>query len=500
MKIINFFLVLFLILCSLITKAQDTTLIPVKYKFPNGKISSEGFIRNNKPDSYWKSYYESGFIKSEGNRLNYQLDGLWKFYADSNHLQTTIEYRHGLKNGKKTSYQANETLIEYFIDDIKEGYSETYYKNGQLKTKVFFEKGFATGQTFEYDTTGKIITVLLYKKGFLVSREIINRFDKNNLKTGIWKTFYPNGNVEEEIYYRAGMKNGFYKKYNDKGTLISIEKYVNNVKEVNVAELKEYEIRKDYYQDGKVRIVGSYYNGIPDGVRREYDDKGNIVKGYVFENGIKTGEGITDNNGYKQGSWTEYHDDGSVKAKGKYINGNRVGEWKFYFSGGQLDQQGTYNNKGKSTGEWKKWNESGILVKDENFDNGLHEGDYQEYNDSGKTIVKGIYEEGVEQGKWLYEIGDISQTIEFQDGVMMGMWIQRDITTGQLVYEGKYIDDQPVGKHVWYFANGKKRLEGFYAAGERQGEWKYYSEDGQLFLSVTYNNGMEIKYNNNVIK
>lgn len=493
-------LILFFICFIIEVWAQDSSLVPVKFTFPNGKISSEGFLRDNKPDSYWKSYYESGFIKSEGNRTNYQLDGLWKFYADTNRLQTEIEYKHGLKNGKKTTYLANETIVENFIDDIKEGYSETFYKSGKIKTRVFFEKGLATGQTFEYDTTGRIITVLIYKKGYLVSREIINRYDKNNSKTSIWKTFFSNGNVEEEIYYRAGMKNGFYKKYNDKGTLLSIEKYVNDVKEENVAELKEYEIRKDYYPDGKVKIVGSYYNGIPDGVRREYDEKGNVVKGYIFESGLKKGEGITDNNGQKQGQWIEYHDDGNVSARGKYVNGNRVGEWKFYYPDSQIDQQGTYTSKGKPDGEWKKWNDSGVLIKEENFENGVHQGDYQEYNDSGKTIVKGTFEEGVEQGKWTYDIGDVSQSIEYQDGVMMGMWIQKDIKTGEIIYEGKYTDDEPVGKHVWYFPNGKKRLEGYYAAGERNGEWKYYTEDGQLFLSVTYNNGIEIKYNSSVIK
>ena len=34
-----------------------------KFTYPNGKPSSEGIIRDGKPDGYWKSYYEDGKLK-----------------------------------------------------------------------------------------------------------------------------------------------------------------------------------------------------------------------------------------------------------------------------------------------------------------------------------------------------------------------------------------------------------------------------------------------------
>ena len=51
-----------------------------QFFFENGIVSSEGILKDGKPDGYWKTYYENGTIKSEGNRVNFALDSTWMFY------------------------------------------------------------------------------------------------------------------------------------------------------------------------------------------------------------------------------------------------------------------------------------------------------------------------------------------------------------------------------------------------------------------------------------
>ena len=53
-----------------------------KFNYPSGVISSEGTMKNGKPDGNWKSYYENGKLKSEGNRKNFEIDSTWKFYNE----------------------------------------------------------------------------------------------------------------------------------------------------------------------------------------------------------------------------------------------------------------------------------------------------------------------------------------------------------------------------------------------------------------------------------
>ena len=49
------------------------------FKYPNGAVSSEGLIKNGKPEGFWKSYYVTGIKKSEGKRTNFLLDSIWIF-------------------------------------------------------------------------------------------------------------------------------------------------------------------------------------------------------------------------------------------------------------------------------------------------------------------------------------------------------------------------------------------------------------------------------------
>jgi antitoxin component YwqK of YwqJK toxin-antitoxin module len=147
----------------------------VTFYYPNGQKSSEGTMHNGKPDGYWKTYYENGKLKAEGNRVNFELDGLWKFYDDSSRLKVTIDYKNDRKNGLKTTYLTDETITENFVNDVKEGNTTYYYPGGEMRLYIPFVDGLENGISKEFAKDGTVITFIEYKKGFMVSRERINR-------------------------------------------------------------------------------------------------------------------------------------------------------------------------------------------------------------------------------------------------------------------------------------------------------------------------------------
>jgi uncharacterized protein len=496
----KFFLLIFLF-SAVISFSQDSIKSGTftVFKYENGKVSSEGYIRNGKPDGYWKTYYENGILKSEGNRKNFELDSIWKFYNEDGKLILEISYAKGKKNGIKTTYPQNEIIKENYVNDIKEGYTSYYYSDGKLRLAIKFVKGKEQGLAKEYSSDGNVITLLEYRNGYLISKEKVNRCNYDSLKQGKWVTFYENGNLQTEGYYSAGIKNGYFKEYSPDGNLLSITKYVNGEIQKDAAELTKLDIKREYYDDGQLKKLGSYKDDVPEGITREYAEDGKITSSKIYKKGVIVGDGIVDASGLKQGPWKEYYDTGELKGVGKYFNGMKIGEWKFYYKNGKVEQTGKYLKNETPDGEWIWYHENGNVLRDELFSEGLENGPMTEYSDSGTVISKGEYVDGLEEGVWTYQLGDIKAEGSYKEGKRTGVW-KYWYDNGNLNFEGSYLDDNADGKHTFYWDNGKIKEEGSYIMGKREGEWYKYNYDGTLFLTTTYKNGIEIKYDGVKIK
>lgn len=126
-----------------------------KVYYPNGKISSEGMMRNGLPDGYWKTYFPSGILKSEGNRRNHMLDSIWVFYNETGDTLQKVDFMMGKRNGYVTEYKYQDvkepihrgSIVsrELFVNDKRAGKSYYYYENGKVKEIVDYvdNKGMA---------------------------------------------------------------------------------------------------------------------------------------------------------------------------------------------------------------------------------------------------------------------------------------------------------------------------------------------------------------------
>ena len=92
------------VILSLEVWAQDSTA--VEYRYPNGAVSSEGWLINGIPAGFWRSFYEDGTRKSEGNWTKGALDGAWVFYDEKGRVETTLGYRNGLKDGEEQHWDS----------------------------------------------------------------------------------------------------------------------------------------------------------------------------------------------------------------------------------------------------------------------------------------------------------------------------------------------------------------------------------------------------------
>ncbi len=61
-------------------------------------------------------------------------------------------------------------------------------------------------------------------------------------------------------------------------------------------------------------------------------------------------------------SRTDYHKDGSIRAKGKMLDGELHGYWEWFRKDGSLMRSGRFK-AGKQTGEWITYDAKGEVVK-----------------------------------------------------------------------------------------------------------------------------------------
>jgi antitoxin component YwqK of YwqJK toxin-antitoxin module len=467
----------------------------VKFYHSNGKVSSEGLLQAGKPNGYWKTFYPNGTIKSEGNRLNFELDSVWKFYTEKGTLISEFNYSKGKKNGYKRTFDtdSNRLLVEeHFVNDLKQGFS-FYYKNNFKFKQVPFIDGKESGLGKEFNKDGIIITLTTYKNGFVSREEKINRTDRLGKKNGLHKTFFEGTDREKIVCtYSDDKLDGYLKEFNLKGDLIRTEKWVNGVLQKNAKELVKLDSKKEFYENGKLKLSGTLKQGVLEGVMRFYDSSGVVTGSKLYNAGVVVAEGIYDERGLQQGPWKEFYATGELKAEGLYEMGKKIGLWKYFHVNGKPEQTGKYF-KGKPDGTWKWFYESGNILREETFEKGIPVEELREFSDSGKVIIKGSFLDGEPDGFWFLEDNDFKEEGIFKAGVKYDEWKCYYLSTGKLQHKGKYVDGQENGKHIFYYDNGRICDEGDFIMGQRDGKWKHFDIEGNLLSVMEYKNGEDFK-------
>ena len=213
----------------------------------NGQLLSEGIVdeAGNK-NGRWKDLYPDGKVKAEGQYSNNRKSGVWRFYNKGGTVEQT------------GSYNAERP----------DGVWKWYYENGQLLREEEYFQGRRDGMMTEYSETGEIITQGLYTDGE---------------KDGEWK--YQSENYSEEGKYIVGLKDGAWRAYYSNGKLLFKGSFIQDNPDGE---------HKYYYEDGKLKEEQYFRMGIKQRTWRKYDDEGNltIVVGYrddveMYINGVR---------------------------------------------------------------------------------------------------------------------------------------------------------------------------------------------------------------------
>jgi antitoxin component YwqK of YwqJK toxin-antitoxin module len=351
--------------------------------YPSGRLALEGFYKENKKNDWFREYYDTLVagkkrIKSQvfyennvkngqmlafglkGDTLqkatfkNDELIGSLLIYHPNGKLHRSGNFANGNLEGIVKEYYSSGQLYKeaFFKEGQPEGIIKTYYESGNLMSEETYAKGVQAGLTKEYYDAPSLPIKTIYTM-------------KNNAKEGKEEIFSEKGILIKEVYYVNGMLNGTAKQWDkntkeliyeatyDKGYRINTEtEYYLNKKIAKITTYSNQERNRNvinYTETGEVIYQANFINNqleglvksIPKG-REVYWDETN------YKNGKKEGESktfylpkknIRSIEFYKQGVLNgkseTYYENGKIKAKGNYKEGNRVGNWYFYDENGK---------------------------------------------------------------------------------------------------------------------------------------------------------------------
>ena len=167
-------------------------------------------------------------------------------------------------------------------------------------------------------------------------------------------------------------------------------------------------------ENGSVAETVTYLNGVKDGVTRRYDEDGQVVGGALFVNDALAAEGVTTEQGKREGPWKEFWPDGSLKSEGSYTNGLKEGNGCFI----EFQGEGT-GRECTSTMTCMAPGHGGIRVAPftgkKSYSKGNPDGVFLELDSAGETLVSGQHVAGEREGFWRVHVND-----HVEEGIVFG--------------------------------------------------------------------------------
>lgn len=197
---------------------------------------------------------------------------------------------------------------------------------------------------------------------------------------------------------------------------------------------------------------------------------------------------ITDPDGLRQGLWRRNYPNGRIMYEGRFINDKPVGEWKRYHDNGFLRAILTYGSA--DTVNATLFDETGKKVAVGNYNGEKKVGLWTYFSDN-KVISEDFFVDGLKSGtgRIFYPEGTILEESEWKDGSRSGRY-RALFPSGNPFLECMYADGRRHGYCITYYPSGEVEVEASYSMDLPDGEWKYYTENGDLKFILIYQHGL----------
>lgn len=190
-----------------------------------------------------------------------------------------------------------------------------------------------------------------------------------------------------------------------------------------------------YDENNNLAYIGSFKDDLPQGTfRYYYPYKDTVLRSLMeFKKGGKEAYAIN------------FHLNGKLMAKGRYINQKKDSLWHFY-------------------------DEEGFTISSDLFKDDKKNGISKVFYPDGKLYSETMYKNDIKEGA-----------------------IKEYFPDGTTKMEGAYWQDKPHGKFVYYYPSGKVAASGIYRNGLKHLIWNYTDVKGKPEPREVYNLGKQLE-------
>ncbi|VAW12878.1 hypothetical protein MNBD_BACTEROID01-6 [hydrothermal vent metagenome] len=216
-----------------------------------------------------------------------------------------------------------------------------------------------------------ILLLLLFAISISYAQEIINQTDEAGLRQGLWKKYYPNGNLRYEGYFKDNQPTGEWERYYENAKPQAIIHY-SATSDSATAKLFDPSGQKiaegffldkkkaglwEFYSKNRVTSQSNYTDGVKNGLSKNYYPSGELLEESEWKMGVQ------------EGRYRAYYKNGSPYIEFHYIDNKRDGICKSYFPNGRVEMEAFYK-KGQRHGDWAYFDQEGNLLYTLKYANG----------------------------------------------------------------------------------------------------------------------------------
>lgn len=136
------------------------------------------------------------------------------------------------------------------------------------------------------------------------------------------------------------------------------------------------------YPNGKIKFIDSIKNGKRSGIRRFFSKEGYVEAEIAFVNNMPDGNVM---------GWYE---NGSLRVKGMFKAGKKIGMWREWYPNQQLKKTNFFNNNGEIDGVFLSFYQNGSVEMNISYSNGKLNGLFQKFDIKGNLLELSKYREG----------------------------------------------------------------------------------------------------------